>query len=287
MRTKEELDRLRERAISLRREGKSRREIKAVLGPMSNSTLAGFLRGVPPPDWTRRPNAKDELRTMARRLRSLGLDYDEIVASLGVSKSSVSLWVRDLPRPPRLSVEECRKRSAEGSRRYWEAERLAREARLAGVAGRAAAEVGDMTDREIVIAGAIAYWCEGSKSKPHRRLDRVVFINSDPALIGFFLKFLDTADVPREALVFRVYIHETADVESAQRFWLGLTGAEPSQFRRPVLKRHNPKTIRKNVGEGYLGCLRIDVRRSSDLYRRIEGWATAAMLGPALSATSA
>jgi hypothetical protein len=287
MRTKEELDRLRERAMALRREGKSNREIKAILGPMSNSTLTSFLRGVPPPDWTRRPNAKDELRTTARRLRNLGLDYDEIVARLGVSKSSVSLWVRDLPRPPRLSVEECRKRSAEGSRRYWEAERPAREARLAGVAARAAAEVGDMTDREVLIAGAIAYWCEGVKNKPHRRADRVVFINSDPALIGFFLRFLDTADIERDALVFRVYIHESANVEAAQRFWLDVVGAQPSQFRRPALKRHNPKTVRKNVGEGYHGCLRIDVRRSSDLYRRIEGWAAAAMLGPVLSARSA
>ena len=46
-----------------------------------------------------------------------------------------------------------------------------------------------------------------------------------------------------------------------------------------MLKRHNPKTVRKNVGEGYHGCLRIDVRRSGDLYRRIEGWAAGAMLG--------
>ena len=254
---------------------------------MNNSTLTSFLRGVPPPDWTRRPNAKDELRTTARRLRNLGLDYDEIVARLGVSKSSVSLWVRDLPRPPRLSVEECRKRSAEGSRRYWEAERPAREARLADVAARATAEIGDMTDRELLIAGAIAYWCEGTKNKPHRRADRVVFINSDPLLIGFFLKFLRATGIAPETLVFRVYIHETADIEAAQSFWLDLTGAQPSQFRRTALKRHNPKTARKNVGATYLGCLRIDVRRSSDLYRKIEGWAAAAMSGPVLSARSA
>lgn len=96
MRTKDELDRLRERAIALRREGKSRREIRAMIGPIRESTLNGFLHGVPPPDWTRRPNAKDELRIMARRLRNLGRDYEEIAASLGVSKSSVSLWVRTL-----------------------------------------------------------------------------------------------------------------------------------------------------------------------------------------------
>jgi len=42
-------------------------------------------------------------------------------------------------------------------------------------------------------------------------------------------------------------------------------------------QRHNPKTVRKNVGEDYRGRLRIDVRRSSGLYRQIEGWAEAIM----------
>jgi hypothetical protein len=279
MRTKEELDRLRERAIALRREGKSRREIKAILPPMSNSTLSGFLEDVPPPEWTRRARAKDELRAEARDLRAQGLDYEDIAAALGVAKSSVSLWVRDLPTPPRLSYEENRKRSAEGSRRYWEVERTVRQTRRSAVTRHASGEIGAMTDREILIAGAVAYWCEGAKSKPHRHVERVSFINSDPGLIGFFLRFLDTAEIPRDDLIFRVHIHETADVEAAQRFWLGLTGAQPSQFRRPVLKRHNPKTVRKNVGEGYHGCLRIDVRRSGDLYRRIEGWAAGTMLG--------
>jgi transcriptional regulator with XRE-family HTH domain len=278
MRTKEEFDRLRERAIALRREGKSRREIKAALGPMSNETLNRSLQGVPPPEWTRRPNAKDEVRARARELRGRGLDYEDIAAGLGVSKSTVSLWVRDLPVPPRLSYVETRKRAAEGSHRYWEVERAVREARRATLTERATEEIGALADREILIAGAVAYWCEGAKSKPYRHVERVVFINSDPALIRFFLRFLDTADVPRDDLIFRLYIHETADVEAANRFWLNLTGAQSSQFRRPVLKRHNPKTVRKNVGEGYHGCLRIDVRRSGDLYRRIQGWASGAML---------
>ena len=78
---------------------------------------------------------------------------------------------------------------------------------------------------------------------------------------------------------FRVYIHENADVESAQQFWLEIIGAPLNQFLTPTLKRHNPKTVRKNVGESYHGCLRVDVRRSADLYRRIEGWAEAAMGG--------
>ena len=70
MRTKEEeLDLLRKRAVTLRREGKSRREIKEILGPVSNTTLHDALKGTPPPDWTRRPNAKDDVRAQARELR--------------------------------------------------------------------------------------------------------------------------------------------------------------------------------------------------------------------------
>jgi hypothetical protein len=269
-------DQLRVQAIALRRAGKSVRQIKQILGPIGNRALQAALRGEPPPDWTRRPNAKDDLRTKARYLRLQGLDYEEIVARLGVSKSSVSLWVRDLPRPPRVAPDECARRTSERMRRYWTGERRVRAARRAAASAAAAADIGGLTDREILIAGAIAYWCEGAKNKPHRRADRVTFANSDPELISFFLLFLDVADIPRSDLAFQLQIHETADVASTEQFWLALTGARPEQFRKTSLKRHNPETTRKNTSDGYYGCLRVDVRRSCVLYRKIEGWASAA-----------
>jgi len=117
MRTRQERDWLREQAVTLRRQGKSRRQIMEILGPMSNTTLNDALKGEPPPGWTRRPNAKDDLRARARDLRGRGMDYDEIATALGVAKSSVSLWVRDLPRVTRFSTAEGKKRSAEGTRR--------------------------------------------------------------------------------------------------------------------------------------------------------------------------
>jgi len=271
---------LREDAVALRRAGKSVRQIKQILGPIGHRALHDALRGEPPPEWTRRPNAKDALRAKARELRLQGLDYEEIVAQLGVSKSSVSLWVRDLPRPPRVAPEQCAARTSERMRRYWATERPVRAAsstaRRAAASAAAAASIGGLTDREILIAGAVAYRCEGAKNKPHRRVDRVTFANSDPELISFFLLFLDTAGIPRSDLAFQLQIHETADVESAKRFWRTLTGAQPAQFRKVSVKRHNPLTTRKNTGDSYHGCLRIDVMHSCELYRRIEGWASAA-----------
>ncbi len=270
-------ERLRERAIALRRAGHSRREIKEILGIGSNATLDRDLRGEPPPDWTRRPRAKDDSHARARELRERGLDYEEIAGALGVSKSSVSLWVRDMPRPERLGYEECRKRSAEGVQRYWTTERPLRAARREAFRAAAAAEIGPLTEREILIAGAIAYWCEGAKTKARGRQDRVVFVNSDPALIRFFLRFLDTVGIGREDLTYRVHIHEAADVPGTERFWQRVTHADPRQFRRTVLKTHNPRTIRTNVGEDYHGCLCVEVRRSADLYRQIDGWASTIM----------
>jgi transcriptional regulator with XRE-family HTH domain len=267
--------RLREQAVALRRAGKSIQQIKQILGPIGNGTLHDALKREAPPEWTRRPNAKDDLRAKARELRLQGLDYEEIVAKLGVSKSSVSLWVRNLPKPPRVTPEECAKRTAERMRRHWISERPVRAARRAAASAAAAADIGGLTDREILIAGAVAYWCEGSKSKPYRRAERVIFTNSDPALISFFLLFLETAGIPRSDLAFHLQIHETADVESAERFWLTLTEARPEQFRKTSLKQQNPTTTRKNTGDGYRGCLRVDVKQSSALYRRIEGWASA------------
>ena len=84
---------------------------------------ATSLEGEPPVPQNFRRNARDDVRAKARTLREHGLSYNQIAAELGVSKSSVSLWVRDLPQPEGLSYEECRRRAAEGVRKYWAAER--------------------------------------------------------------------------------------------------------------------------------------------------------------------
>lgn len=268
---------LKDQAIALRLAGKSRREIKAILGIGSNETLNNALRGVPPPTLVLRPMAKDDLDDQPRGMHSRGCTFEEIAAEFGVSKSSAARLEQDKRRRDRLSYEECRRRNAEGVASYWEAERPIREARRQAIRESAGAEIGALTAREILIAGAVAYWCEGSKSKGDPSRDRVVFINSDPQLILFYLRFLTVAGVTADRLICRVYIHQSADAMAAQRYWEAVTGVQPDQFRRPSLKHHEPKTVRKDPGDGYHGCLVISVRQSAELYRRIEGWASAAM----------
>ncbi|WP_370413190.1 hypothetical protein [Streptomyces fradiae] len=260
---------LRERAVALRREGLSLRQIRDRLQIYNNDMLHRLVKGEPPPDWTRRPNAKDDLRARARELRLEGKTYDQIQVELGCSKSSISLWVRDLPKPAaRYTPEEQRALMNEGLAKL----RSARDEERGRIRSSARHEVGELPDRELFMAGVALYWAEGAKSKPYSRRERVVFVNSDPGVVKLYLAWLDLLGIDQDRLGFRILIHESADVNAAHRYWASIVGTDASAFSKPTLKKHNPKTVRHNTGDGYHGCLVVDVAKSADLYLRIEGW---------------
>ncbi|NUO42682.1 MAG: hypothetical protein HOV82_11650 [Streptomyces sp.] len=259
---------LRQQAVALRRQGYSLRQIRDELQVHNKETLQRLVEGEPPPEWTKRPRAKDDLRDRARELRKQGWTYNQIQAELGCSKSSVSLWVRDLPHPePKCTPEEQRARMNAGLARLRAAQEEERQATKAA----AAEAVGELSDREVFLTGVALYWAEGAKDKSYSRRERLQFINSDPNVISFFLHWLDVLGVERERLRFRVSIHESADVTAAEEFWAELTDVTPSSLQKTTLKRHNAKTSRKNTAEAYRGCLVIYVLKSADLYRRVEG----------------
>lgn len=229
---------LREQAIALRREGLSRRQIRDRLFVDNSDILNRLLEGEPAPEWTKRPNAKDDLRAKARELRLQGMTYDQIQVELGCSKSSISLWVRDLPKPER---KRTREEASAIARRGWEITLRQRDEERQETKRQAQSEIGTMSANELFLLGVGLYWAEGSKSKPHRAQERVSFINSDPDMINVFLAWLRLLRVGDDRLRFHVHIHETADVASAERFWADLTGADTSAFGKTTIKSHSPE----------------------------------------------
>lgn len=261
---------LREQAVALRREGLSRREIRDRLAVHNNDILNRLHQGEPAPEWTKRPNAKDDLRDRARELRLKGLTYDQIQVELGCSKSSISLWVRDLPKPERR--QRTTEEASVIARRGWGRTLEIRDAERRQTKKDAAAEIGHLSERDLFLVGVGLYWSEGSKDKTYDRRERTIFVNSDPGMVSVYLTWLRLLGVKDEYLRFAVTIHETADAAAAERYWAELAGVPAEQFLKTTLKRHNPKTTRKNTGEGYRGCLAVRVLQSAGLYRRIEGW---------------
>ncbi|MER5455488.1 helix-turn-helix domain-containing protein [Micromonospora sp. NPDC002389] len=222
----------------------------------------------------RRSRAKDELRAQALVLRSAGHSVPEIARRLGVSRSTAYLWVRHLPlqRDPDDVRERRRAHSKVMTDAQWGEYRQERDAARAATVEAAAGWVKSLRYRELVLVGAALYWAEGTKAKPWRPNDcRVRFVNSDPALVALFVRFVEALGERREALRYRVSIHETADAAQAVRWWAEQVGVSPESFQPTTLKRHRPATVRLNTGETYRGCLSVEVPRSRRLYWKIEG----------------
>jgi hypothetical protein len=101
----------------------------------------------------------------------------DIAETLGVSKSSVSLWTQD------VEFEPCPRRRARKRgpnvlqrRKQEESERL----RLEGMK-----RIGQLSEREFLVAGTALYAGEGSKTD-----GAVMFANSNAALIMLFCAWL-------------------------------------------------------------------------------------------------
>lgn len=157
-------------------------QIKAELG-IGASTISRILgaygRG------RARPRVTDEVKDRARSLRRAGRSVPEIAGELALAKSTVWLITKDMAWSP--GPEGANRRVA-AARAYWREERAKRAAERERMTASAAARVGAISDRELLLVGAVAYWAEGTKSKPWNPEERLTFTNSDPDM---FILYVD------------------------------------------------------------------------------------------------
>jgi transposase len=221
---------------------------------------------------TCRPRSRDDRQRMAQQLRTEGHTVNEIAERLRVAKSTAYRWVGQLPLDDSSEAAVQRRRQADARRALDRADRRERREEAEREARNRAAEwVGAPALRELLLVGAVLYWCEGTKSKPANPRYDLTFTNSDIRLVELFIRFVEAAGRSRHELRYRVSIHENADAEAAARWWAAQLGVDAGSFQRPTLKRHNPRTTRTNVGADYRGCLVVRVPRSRELYLWIAG----------------
>ena len=181
-------------------------------------------------------------REEARQLRSTGMTMPDIASRLGVSRSSVSLWTRDVP----VTTGARRSPTRAGPNRLQQA----KAAEIAATTAEGIARIGPLSDRDLLIAGTALYAGEGSKTP-----GAVTLVNSDPRMIELHLTWLRTCfTVDESRLRVRLYLHEGLDLGSATSSWSQLTGIPISQFCQP--HRAVPDaTVRHNKHEH--GCTTI------------------------------
>ena len=126
----------------------------------------------------------------ARALRAEGHTLADIAAKLGVSKSSVSLWVRDVPFTP------SPRRHGPHRRPHPAHKAKLRQIEELNIQGRA--RIGALSEEAFFVAGVALYAGEGGKTDGSVR-----FPNSDPEMVRFFCAWLRrffTVDESRPSL---------------------------------------------------------------------------------------
>ncbi len=157
-------------------------------------------------------------------------------------------------------------------RRGWESRRRQRIERTIQIKMHAEKEAKYLIKNPLFILGSALYWAEGTKQKEWNVSQLVAFSNMDPMAHEIMLTWTERyLSVSRESLLYEIYIHESADIERAKKYWSSVLHI-PNDRIRVYIKRHSPLTKRHNRLAGYNGVLKFVVPRSTDMNRRIAAW---------------
>ena len=206
----------------------------------------------------------EKLKFKAILLRKRGLSYNEIAKKIGVSKSTLSFWLKSVLLKPEYQKRFYTKQIEILSRgSQSQKERRAREVKE--IIQKAKSEIKFPLSLEAYrLMGAALYWAEGSKGKAFQ------MTNSDPYLIKFFVHWVEkNFGVPIKNLRIRLNIYPQQNEHKIKRFWSELTGIPLSNFGKSYVKPFSTGYKKNNL---YYGTARVEVPKSADLVHMVFGW---------------
>lgn len=215
--------------------------------------------------------AKSRERLLARELRKKGESIREIAKRLQISRSSSSLWCRDIvlsEEQTRVLIERDRKGGEIGrtySARAKKEERLSRQRKYANFG---ALEVGSLSKRELFLVGLALYWAEGSKKR-----GRVMLVNSDPKMIVIFIMWLQQCfGIKLSQLTCRIAINEmhAYRARKIENYWSSISHVPIAQFNQTTLIHTKLQKVYENM-ETYFGVLSVYVRASTNMNYLVVG----------------
>ena len=199
---------------------------------------------------------------LAIELRKKGYSFTEISNELHISKSTASVWCRNIQLSD-VAQKRLRTKVTLGQMKSAENKRNRTEQQLIDYWENANNQIANQKYDQLnpKLFCSLLYWCEGGKYDN----TFVQFTNSDPLIISAFLTLLRKSFVLNEAK-FRVCIHLHSYHSNVKQteFWSKLTKIKKKQFIKPFKKENSGKRIRLN----YQGCLQIryyDTKVTRDL----------------------
>ncbi len=207
---------------------------------------------------------KTRERLEARRIRvEEQMSLKDIAECLGVSKGSVSLWVRDLP----LSKETIEERQLAGC--FKGGKSRADDARAIRIqhqqTGRNMAQ--HQSD-PLFMAGCMMHWAEGAKDK-----NRAKICNTDPHFLRLWLRFIMRFfDVQTEdfRLTINCYLNNGKTKRQIELYWLKQLNLPKSCLKATVIVTKHPMSTGAKKNRHPYGVASVSVH-STKIVQHIWG----------------
>ncbi len=194
--------------------------------------------------------ARLEDREKALALRKKEMSYSQIKKILGVSKGTLSSWLREYP----LSKErigELRDKNEKRIERFRGTMKQKREERQKEIYDVQKKNILPLSDREIFLAGLILYWGEGTKAQK----DSLIVSSSDPSIIRFFIYWLTKVlSVHRSKIKIYLHLYSDMDIDKEIKYWSTILSIPKKQFNRPYVKKTSLSRINHKGGFGHGTC---------------------------------
>lgn len=181
--------------------------------------------------------ARVEDKKKAIEMRKLGKSYSQIKDELGISKSTLSYWLKNYPLKSK-DLKRLRDNNPKRIESFRKTMADKRQERLEVVYSQARYDIKKLSKRDIFIAGLFLYWGEGTKTSRYR----TEVTNTDPSMIIFFIKWLDNQKVDRSSLRIKLHLYVDMNQEKEEKYWSRTLCIPRSQFQKTQVKKSGSKS---------------------------------------------
>lgn len=167
-------------------------------------------------------------------LRQEGRSIKEIALMTGVSKSSVSLWVRNVVLSKRqITVLKGNGFSSESIEKRRQKRLVGEQEKRNAIAALAQKDIKNISPHDLRIIGLCLYWGEGGKTNQ----GSARISNSDPAIIKIMMRFFrEICGVEEKKFRGLIHIHSHLNTKQAEQYWSQISGIPREQFYKTYAK---------------------------------------------------
>lgn len=202
----------------------------------------------------------------AINLRKSGMSYSQIKEHVPVSKSTLSLWLRNLP----LSQEKIDQLRTSDSkiRKYKNTMRLKAQNRIDKAKEGASKNLMPLSSRELHLLGLFLYLGEGKKGYK----EALSISNSNPDIIRFAYYWMTSVlGVTKDKLRISLHLYSDMDPIFELQYWSNILDLPLNQFYKPYIKNTKLRQrTHKGFGHGTCNISVCDVRLKEEILVSID-----------------